>query len=81
MSEDPSFYVENPVRTDDTMAPPGHSALYVLLPVTHQHPNVDWAKEKSRFRDLVLKQIGYGVAQMLLLGLALAWLQRKPDRP
>ena len=31
--------------------------------------------------DLVLKQIGYGVAQMLLLGLALAWLQRKPDRP
>ena len=38
LSEDPSFYVENPVRTDATMAPAGHSALYVLLPVTHQHP-------------------------------------------
>jgi len=31
LSEDPSFYVANPVRTDATMAPPGHSALYVLL--------------------------------------------------
>ena len=29
--------------------------------------------------DLVQKQIVFGVAQMLLLGLALAWLQRKPD--
>ena len=25
-----------------TMAPGGHSSLYVLVPVTHQHPNVDW---------------------------------------
>ena len=29
--------------------------------------------------DLVLKQIAFGVAQMLLLGIALAWLQRKPE--
>jgi phytoene desaturase len=43
LSEDPSFYVENPACTDATMAPPGHSALYVLLPVAHQHPNVDWS--------------------------------------
>jgi phytoene desaturase len=50
LSEDPSFYVANPVRTDATMAPPGHSALYVLLPVTHQHPNVDWNKERARYR-------------------------------
>ncbi|MDH7503262.1 MAG: phytoene desaturase, partial [Verrucomicrobiota bacterium] len=57
LSEDPSFYVENPVRTNPTMAPPGHSALYVLVPVTHQHPNVDWSKEKSRFRELVFRQL------------------------
>jgi phytoene desaturase len=57
LSEEPSFYVENPVRTDATMAPPGHSALYVLLPVTHQHPNVDWAKEKARYRALALRQL------------------------
>ena len=57
LSEDPSFYVENPVRTDATMAPAGHSALYVLLPVTHQHPNVDWSRERARFRGLALRQL------------------------
>jgi phytoene desaturase len=57
LSEDPSFYVENPVRTDATMAPPGHSALYVLLPVTHQHPNVDWSKERARYRQVALRQL------------------------
>jgi phytoene desaturase len=57
LSQDPSFYVENPVRTDPTMAPPGHSALYVLLPVTHQHPNVDWNQERARFRGVALRQL------------------------
>jgi phytoene desaturase len=57
LSEDPSFYVENPVRTDSTMAPPGHSALYVLLPVTHQHANVDWSKERARYRQVALRQL------------------------
>lgn len=57
LSEDPSFYVENPVLTDSTMAPPGHSALYVLVPVTHQHPNVDWSKERTRYREVALRQL------------------------
>jgi phytoene desaturase len=33
------------------------STLYVLAPVSHQHPNIDWNVEKERFRALVLKQI------------------------
>jgi phytoene desaturase len=57
LSADPSFYVANPVRTDGTMAPPGHSALYVLLPVTHQHPNVDWSRERERYRGVALRQL------------------------
>lgn len=57
LSEDPSFYVANTARTDATMAPPGHTALYVLLPVTHQHPNVDWAKERGRYREVALRQL------------------------
>ena len=57
LSEDPSFYVANPARTDATMSPPGHSALYVLLPVTHQHPNVDWSKERARYRGVALRQL------------------------
>jgi phytoene desaturase len=57
LSEDPSFYLQNAGRTDSTLAPAGHSTLYVLVPVTHQHPNVDWDKEKLRYRALALKQL------------------------
>lgn len=41
LSEDPSFYVQNACASDPKLAPPGCSALYVLLPVTHQHPNIN----------------------------------------
>lgn len=58
LSEDPSFYVQNATVTDPSLAPRGHSALYILAPVTHQHPNVDWDREKDRFRDLLLRKVG-----------------------
>ena len=32
--------------------------MYVLIPVTHQHPNVDWSKEAAPFRELVLEKLG-----------------------
>lgn len=57
LSEDPAFYVQNACRTDRTLAPPGHSTLYVLVPVTHQHPNVDWGKHRLRFREQVLDNL------------------------
>lgn len=57
LSEDPSIYVANTARTDATMAPPGHSSLYVLVPVTHRHPNVDWAREREGFRERVLAHL------------------------
>ncbi|MCU0771563.1 MAG: phytoene desaturase family protein [Verrucomicrobia bacterium] len=63
LSDDPSFYVQNACVTDPTLAPEGHSALYLLAPVTHQHPNVDWARERARYRSLLLEKVaqaGYG---------------------
>ncbi len=57
LSHDPSFYVENACRTDPTMAPDGHSALYVLVPVSHQHPNIDWNQQRASFRQLALNQL------------------------
>lgn len=57
LSADPSFYVQNACVTDPSLAPPGKSTLYVLLPVTHQHPNVDWDRESPRFRDLAIRQL------------------------
>ena len=58
LTEDPSFYVQNACVTDSTLAPPGHSTLYVLVPVTHQHPNIDWSKERDRYRQVALRQLG-----------------------
>jgi len=57
LSMEPSFYVENPCHTDATMAPPGHSALYVLVPVSHQHPNIDWNQQRQSYRQVVLRQL------------------------
>ena len=58
LSDNPSFYVHNPCVSDPAMAPPGMSSLYVLVPVTHQHSNVDWNLEKDRFRSKVLSHLG-----------------------
>jgi phytoene desaturase len=57
LSDDPSFYVQNPSVTDPTLAPKGKSTLYVLVPVTHQHPNVDWRRERERYRALALSKL------------------------
>ncbi len=57
LSQDPSFYVQNACITDPTLAPEGMSTLYVLAPVTHMHPNVDWAVQRSRFRDRIFRQL------------------------
>lgn len=57
LSDDPSLYVQNACVTDPALAPPGHSTLYVLAPVTHRHANVDWEREKAGFRARVLRQI------------------------
>jgi phytoene desaturase len=45
------------VATDPSMAPEGKSALYILVPVTHVHENIDWESQTQRYRDLVLKQL------------------------
>ncbi len=65
LSADPSFYVQNACVTDSSLAPKGCSALYILAPVTHQHPNVDWSRERAPFRELMLRQVkkaGYDIA-------------------
>ncbi len=57
LSANPSFYVQNACVTDDSLAPEGHSTLYVLLPVTHDTGSIDWVKEGPRYRALALEQM------------------------
>jgi phytoene desaturase len=56
LGRDPSMYVQNACVTDPSLAPPGRSTLYLLIPVTHRHPNVDWSREAGRFRETALDQ-------------------------
>jgi phytoene desaturase len=53
----PSLYVQNPTVTDASMAPPGHSALYMLVPVPNLRHGADWAGEQRRFRDLAIQRL------------------------
>jgi phytoene desaturase len=52
---DPAYYLCVPSRTDDTVAPEGHSNLFVLVPIA---PGLDDGPERRQaFRDLVLDDI------------------------
>ena len=53
--KDPSVYVFNPSVMDSSLAPEGHSVLYVLVPVpSGQH--IDW-KKQTAFKGLVLDKV------------------------
>jgi phytoene desaturase len=53
----PSLYVQHAGHTDASMAPPGHSALYVLVPVPNLTHGTDWSAEAPRYRRLALDRL------------------------
>lgn len=58
LSEDMSVYVRNASLLDPTLAPKGHSALYVLVPVPNNTSGISWDASLVRsFRDKVLDKI------------------------
>jgi phytoene desaturase len=57
LPEDPSFYLRNSSLTDPTVAPDGHSAIYVLVPVPNLRADIDWAAKRDEFRERVLDTI------------------------
>ncbi len=55
LPEDFSLYLHAPTVTDPSLAPPGHSAYYVLAPVPHLgNADIDWDAEGDRYRDRIL---------------------------
>jgi phytoene desaturase len=57
-SSDMSVYVRNASITDPSLAPQGHSALYVLVPVANTRSGIDWTPERTReYRDKVIARI------------------------
>jgi phytoene desaturase len=59
---DPSVLVTVPSHDDKSLAPAGKESYYVLFPTPNLDANIDWTKEKSRYRDemiRVLESRGY----------------------
>ncbi|WRP08081.1 phytoene desaturase family protein [Rossellomorea aquimaris] len=57
LPEDPSIYIQNASVTDKTLAPPGHSTLYILAPVPNNVSGIDWTENEQMFRNLVLDAV------------------------
>jgi phytoene desaturase len=57
LPKDPSLYVHNPSVLDPTLAPEGMSSLYVLVPLSHSHPNIDWSEQTANYRDVVIDRL------------------------
>jgi phytoene desaturase len=55
LSDDISFYIRNASVTDPTLAPPGHSSIYVLVPVPNTSAGIDWEEEAPAFRERVFR--------------------------
>lgn len=55
--DDISFYLRDASAADPGLAPEGHSALYILVPVPNNKSGIDWGKEQARFREVVLAAV------------------------
>jgi phytoene desaturase len=53
--EDISLYIRNSCKTDPSGAPPGHSALYILVPVANNTSCIDWQEQKQEMRELIFR--------------------------
>ncbi|SDJ18435.1 phytoene desaturase family protein [Salimicrobium halophilum] len=57
LSDEPSIYIHNPSVTDDTLAPEGHSAVYILAPVPNNQSGIDWEAKKEEVEAVVLDRL------------------------
>ena len=55
LPDDLMVYIHNPSKLDKTLAPKGHSSLYILVPVPNNRANIDWDKEGPLLRNKIFK--------------------------
>ncbi|NHJ02662.1 MAG: phytoene desaturase [Candidatus Heimdallarchaeota archaeon] len=53
LTEDFSSYLHVPTRTDPSLAPEGHEAFYILIPVPHQDSEIDWEQLAEPFKQKI----------------------------
>ena len=65
LSDDFSLYLHRPTATDDSLAPPGCDAFYVLSPVPHLASGTDWTTAAETYRQ----RIAAALSETILPGL------------
>lgn len=55
--KDISIYIRNSAKVDPYVAPAGHSALYILVPVPNNTSGIHWQEHKQELRTQVLRTI------------------------
>ena len=59
--EDPSFHLNIPTVTDPSLAPPGHSLIYMLAPMPNLQAGpagiIDWKLTAPRLRELLIRRL------------------------
>lgn len=54
VSDNLSVYIRNSAPLDPSVAPPGHSALYILVPAPNNTSGIDWEQHKAGYRERIL---------------------------
>jgi phytoene desaturase len=54
---DPSFHLSVPTLTDPSLAPPGHSLIYVLAPMPNLAADLDWDQAAPLVRAKLLDRL------------------------
>jgi phytoene desaturase len=57
LSNDFSLYLHRPTATDNSLAPAGCDAFYVLSPVPHMDSGTDWQDTAERYRRAIAKHL------------------------
>lgn len=57
LDTDITIYVHNPSIIDKTLAPKGHSALYIMVPVPNNDSCINWESYKITFKSTVLRRL------------------------
>lgn len=83
LMSDPSVLVTVPTRDDASLAPDGKESYYILFPTPNLSADIDWTKEKSRYRDSMIATLeargysGFGDAiEVEEITTPLEWEQR-----
>jgi phytoene desaturase len=58
LADDFSLYLHRPTATDNSLAPEGCDAFYVLSPVPHLQSGTDWGVISEKYRRAIARELG-----------------------